>query len=108
MNKNIKIEYGENSFLSISPNEESNVLKEKIKQFILLVENLNIVKTLSIIDDKHLEKINQQSHQDVLPYNYGRLRKFSEGNLIGIQGSPLQMQVGTYLQGLQLKDIPQD
>ena len=108
MNKNIKIEYGTNSFLTFSPNDKSNILKEKVKQFILLVEDLNIVKSLSIIDDTHLKKLNQQSHQDAPPYNYGKKHMSSEGSLIEIQGSPLQMQVGNYLQGLQLKDIPQD
>lgn len=107
-NKNIKIEYGENSFLTISPNEENSILKEKVKQFILLVENLNIMKTLSIIDDKYLEKINLQSAQDAPPYNCGRKCMYSGGILIEIQGPPLQIQAGNYHSGLQLKDIPQD
>lgn len=108
MNKIIKVEYGLNSFLSICPNEEYNILKEKVKQFILLIENLDILKTVSIIDDKHLEKLNQISHQDVQPYSYGRKRISDEGTLIEIQGSPLKMMVGNGSQGLQVKDISQD
>ena len=108
MNKNIKIRYGENNFLSISPNEESNILKEKVKQFILLIEDLKNIKTISIINDKDLERFNQDSIQDVLPYTHGRLHKCVEGILIEIQGPPLTIQGGNYQNGLILKDIPQD
>ena len=106
--KCLKIEYGINSFLTICPDEDLNSFKNKFFQFTELVKNLDILKIISLVDKEHIEKLNQQSYQDDPPYNYGRKNKPSGGTLIEIGGCPLKIVVGSYPDGLQCKDIPQD
>lgn len=109
LDKNIKIEYEGNKILSISPNEDCQILNKKLQMLINLIEDTTTIKSISIINDKTLKNIiskDSQNSQDSLPYSYDKLHTCVEGIPIEIQGSPLQIVGGNYHQGLKVRSIP--
>ena len=57
LDKNIKIEYEGNKILSISPNEDCQILNKKFQMLINLIEDTTTIKSISIINDKTLKNI---------------------------------------------------